>query len=356
MIESLKSKHPDIEVIYLGSGKIEKELAKKRGITFYELKVIGMPRKVSLQLIKFVFYLLVASIRALWIFRKQKVDAVFASGGYVSFPACLAAVVLRKPLFLHEQNATPGLVNRLFSRYATAFFQSLPFVDEGSHVRNTVYSGNPVRREITRWTREEGAAFLGLSPERKTIFVFGGSQGSRKINETLFDTLKLLDEEIEASGMQVIHAIGWRDFFEKKSEAESLKNELKNITYLFFEYLEEIGAAYAASDLVVSRAGATTVAELIAAAKPSILIPYPYATEGHQMKNAQVLASRGAAIIIRDEELNASVLKKAIINLMTDKHRIEEMSSKVRKMRKPAAADEIASYIISALDKSKTFK
>lgn len=353
MVESLRFKRPDIGITYLGSGKIEKELAKKQGVAFYELKIIGMPRKASFRLMKFVFYLFVASIRALRFIKKQKADAVFASGGYVSFPACLAAVILKKPLFLHEQNATLGLVNRLFFRYATTLFQSLPFVEESSCIKNRIYSGNPVRREINRWTREEGAAFFGLDPGRKTVFVFGGSQGSKKINETLLNTLKLLDSEIEVFGMQVIHAIGEKDFNERKREADLLRNELKNIKYFFFKYLDEIGAAYAASDLVICRAGATTIAELIAASKPSILIPYPYATEDHQTKNAQVLAERGAAIIIKDEELDASVLKKMTLALITNKYRISNMVSRIKKMSKPDASDEIASYIISALEKSK---
>lgn len=352
MIESLKSKRPEAEIIYIGSGKIEKDFAKKKGIAFYEVRVKGMPRKPSFQFLEFLCYLFISSLRALQIIRREKVDAVFATGGYVSFPSCFAAVLLRKPLFLHEQNATPGLVNRIFLKYAEVFFQSFPVSDRSSRFANQVHSGNPVRKEILKWTRTEGAAFLGLDPRKKTIFVFGGSQGSKKINETLLETLRLLDQEIEAAGIQVIHAFGKRDYQEKNHLAKSLKNELENIDYIFFDYLDEIGAAYAASDLVVCRAGATTIAELIATGKPSILIPYPYATENHQMKNAQVVAGYKAAIIIRDDELNAYTLKKAILDLVNDDSRLQDMSSRLKKMRKTDAASEIASHIISALEKS----
>lgn len=345
----MKAKHPQIEVIFIGSTSVEEELASRLGIPYYHLNMKGLPRKFSIGLFSFFLKTIAATIKAIVMLKKLKVGAVFASGGYVSFPAAAAAVLLRKKLFLHEQNATLGLVNRIFARWATILFESLPVHENQKRAARTVFTGNPLRGGVIGWKRGKGIEFFGLDPTRKTILIFGGSQGARKINETTFELVRLIDESEMSTNVQVLHVLGKRDYMESLSRAKNVKKLLKNIRYHFLEYIHEMGAAYAAADLVVSRAGATTLAEITANSKPSILIPYPYATDNHQRKNAEFLLNKGAALLISDEELDAQTLAKKIIQILSDGSLLTNMAKKAGEQGKPNADDEISSYIISEL-------
>lgn len=273
---------------------------------------------------------------------------MFITGGYVSFPAAAAARLLGIPLFIHEQNSNPGMVNSLFSRYSKKFFVSFP-VHGKPESEKVVFTGNPVRKSVIGKDVKKAAELFNLDPSRKTLLVFGGSQGAKSINEAVFQSLKILDSEQKTKRIQVIHSIGSMHFDKFKIEAEKISKTLNNIDYRYFENIGEMGYAYALSDLSVCRAGATTIAELAITTTPAILIPYPYATGDHQQKNAEYVESRDAAVTIKDEELSGNNLAGRVKEILFSPKKLNEMKENLKLLGKPDAKDKIASIIISEL-------
>jgi UDP-N-acetylglucosamine--N-acetylmuramyl-(pentapeptide) pyrophosphoryl-undecaprenol N-acetylglucosamine transferase len=305
----------------------------------------GLERKLSFSAVE-TFYLTVkGSFGALKILRDFKPDAVFATGGYVSFPLLLAATLLRVPFLLHEQNAVPGLTNKIFSPFATAIAISLPRSRKYfAKNKKVVYTGNPVRKEVMEATRRNAISRFELEEDIPTLLIFGGSQGSKKINQAFLEAYRHFADFRE---LQIIHLTGERDFEWVKREMEGLRDSGDKVRYLSFSYLRDMGLAYAAADLVVSRAGATTIAEVTARGLPAILVPYPYATANHQEKNARILEGEGAARVILDSDLNGQTLFSEVKYILFNQITLRKMSEKSRKLGKPQADEEILKLILS---------
>jgi UDP-N-acetylglucosamine--N-acetylmuramyl-(pentapeptide) pyrophosphoryl-undecaprenol N-acetylglucosamine transferase len=279
--------------------------------------------------------------------REMKADppAVAAAfGGYASVPGAAAALSLRVPLIIHEQNVIPGLANRLLAPAARALAVAFPqTLDERpGWGRKAVITGNPLLRRPQPGSREEALGLFELEKDRKTLAVVGGSQGAASLNRAVLEVLPMWRGR---SDLQLVHAVGRDKYREFMVQAE--QRDSGNFVYRPVEFIERMDLLYGVADLVVCRAGAATISELAAAACPAILVPYPYATAAHQDANAGVLAQEGAAVIIEDRHLDGRRLAREVDTLLADAAALQIMSDAARRVGKPDAAERIAELVLS---------
>lgn len=337
---------PQVEkLLYIGvNGHIEERLAKEKGLQFVGLSVAGLPRKLSLNLLKWPWQMLVAVLEARKILRIFRPTAILGTGGYASAAPLLAARMLGIPYAVHEPDAHAGLVNRLLAGHATVVSLGM---DAASKVLKSpqgrvVTNGNPVRQSLVQpLTREAACAVLGLNPSLKTVLIMGGSQGAQAINNAVAEALpELLNQE---SPVQIIHQVG-----DKNLDAYRLQlgEELvKHPRYFLRAYFEDLSTAYAASDLTVCRAGAMTIAELTVTGLPAVFVPYPFAAADHQRHNAEYLEDRGAAIVLSQKDLNSQSLQASIAKLLSDNEQLQNMRHAMRALGKPQAAADLAEQV-----------
>jgi len=276
----------------------------------------------------------------------ERADVVVGMGGYVSVPVGAAALRARRPLVLHEQNAVPGLANRALALGARAV--ALTFADASRRLprrARTVVTGNPVRDPILS-VREDRAvlahaarAELGLEEGRATVVIFGGSQGALRVDTAAVDAVRSLRDRAD---LQILLLSGRAH---QERIASSLR-ETGDVLVRLRGFLDRMELAYAIADLVVARAGATTCAELTACGLPSILVPYPFATGGHQEANARALERAGAAMVVMDEALSGASLARSIRDLLDDAARLERMGEAARAWSRPDAAATLARVVV----------
>jgi UDP-N-acetylglucosamine--N-acetylmuramyl-(pentapeptide) pyrophosphoryl-undecaprenol N-acetylglucosamine transferase len=269
----------------------------------------------------------------------ERPDAVIGFGGYVSIPVGFAAALRRIPLVLHEQNSVPGIANRVLSRFATTV--AVTYEESAgrfAHPERVVLTGNPVRRAVLDSSRVAGRRSLGLPVAAPVLLVFGGSRGARHLNTAL---IALRGRLLAIPELQIIHVAG-------KAEAIGASAALYRSggdcggRWRVLEYLDDMGSALAACDLVVARAGATSIAEITALGLPSILVPYPFATDDHQTKNAQTLVAHGAAEVIADADLDGKRFGDVVVGLLGDEGARATMAAASRALGRPDAAARVA--------------
>jgi UDP-N-acetylglucosamine--N-acetylmuramyl-(pentapeptide) pyrophosphoryl-undecaprenol N-acetylglucosamine transferase len=323
----------------------EASLVPAAGYPLQTVPAAPLPRKVSLAAARAPFVALGAVRRCRKLVRGAAV--VVGMGGYVSVPVVLAAKWAGIPIVLHEQNAVPGLANRLLSRMATAVAVTVPGSGRAFPRRTRLaVTGNPVRQEILRVAAErevlakEGVEELGLDVDRRTVLVFGGSQGALHIDRAAIGACYLLRAR---SDLQVVLITGEAHL---EGVRRAMPDERSGLIVRLFGYLARMDLAYACAELVVSRAGATTVAELTACALPAVLIPYPYATGRHQEANARALQRAGAAGMMPDDQLSAESLAERITNMIDDGERLRATAERSRAFGRPDAAERLADLVI----------
>ncbi len=314
--KKLKEMGKDV-VFVSGKRKIEEEIFKKEPYKVYRIDARGFIGKSVSAKIYSLFKMVTSFINAFKILRKERPDCVFSTGGYISLPVVMAAWMMKKPVFMHEQNLRPGVANLLLSRFASRVFISFKGGQSFFPKNKVVFSGNPVREEFYDVeTKRKNKTHLGL-------LILGGSQGARVINELALyiipELLKMLPE------LKVIHQTGPAFFEEvKKGYKEKLgKRELKRLEV--YPFIRNMAWAYSQVDFVISRAGATTIAELTVTRTPALLIPFPYATHNHQEKNAEYLSKRGCAILIRENELKFDKILEDLLFLFRNPDKLKEM-------------------------------
>ncbi|MCX7832280.1 MAG: UDP-N-acetylglucosamine--N-acetylmuramyl-(pentapeptide) pyrophosphoryl-undecaprenol N-acetylglucosamine transferase [Actinobacteria bacterium] len=356
IIKAIKKRRSDIQIFIAGVKDFEKEIAKELGASFIKLEIEGLPRSLSLKAIKSSLFALRESLKLLKKVRNEKIDATIITGGYVCFPAGLISVILNIPIYIHEQNAVFGLSNRVFVGKARKVFLSFE-IDEDIVKRQSqkfILSGNPVREEaLSSFTKAEASKLLDLDPSKPSILIFGGSQGAKTINEATIRLVQWMKKEGKIDEIQFILLTGKKNFESVSEMIKETLGEMKS-SYGIRVYPEwkEMGVLYSAADAVVSRAGASTVAEIMANGLPALLIPYPYATANHQMKNAESLEKKGAALVVSDEilkTLSEEEIYLMIKRLVTDsdmKKRAEELKEE---FQKALPQDIIADIILSDL-------
>ena len=336
---------PD-EVVFVGTPDgLEARIVPAAGVAFRPLPAAGFDRARPWTLVTSSLRIAASTARAWRWLGAERPDAVLGFGGYVSIPVGLAAALRRIPLVLHEQNSVPGIANRYLSRFASAV--AVTYEESAArfaHPDRVVLTGNPVRRAVLDADRVGGRAALGLPPDALVLLVFGGSRGARHLNTAL---VALRERLLTVPGLQVIHVAG-------KAEVESVRAALYKAggdaggRWRVLAYLEDMGSALAACDLVVARAGATSIAEITALGVPSVLVPYPYATDDHQTKNARALVDHGAAELVADPDLDGQRFGDVVVGLLGDKARRATMSAASRELGRPDAASRVADLARSA--------
>ena len=275
------------------------------------------------------------------VYRKNRPSVVLGMGGFTSTAPILAARLAGLPCFIHESNAVPGRANKLAAKFATrvllGFEDCRPFFSGSS----CVVTGTPVRKNLGRpLPREEALKHFNLDPSRTTLLVTGGSQGASGINQLLFKSAPLL----KAGNLQIIHLTGKND--DRLAAANYQRDQIPHYVAPFHHRMEE---AYSAADLVVSRAGASSLSELAMFGMPSILIPYPYATDDHQRANAEIFVRSGAAELINEREIQPEVFASVVSKLLSDSQRRAMMSSAARGLSPESAAANVADVMERAV-------
>lgn len=325
------------ELVWLGTrAGLETRVAASAGIAMEWISVGGVRGKGLLTLFKAPFILLRAVLQAGAVFRRNKPQVALGMGGYASGPGGLAARLLGCPLVLHEQNAVPGMTNRVLSYMAARVLEGFP----GSFAapRHAEYVGNPVRSDITRLVLPE-ARFAGRSGKAR-LLVIGGSQGAHVLNEIVPRTIAELEPKLRPD---VWHQTGARDA-EKVQQAYRQQGVTARVT----AFIDDMASAYDWADLVLCRAGALTVSELTAAGVGAVLVPFAAAVDDHQSRNAAFLAAAGAGVVIPESQLTTSEIEKLLARLLGDRKTLLEMAKCARRLAKTDAADKVAEACVQA--------
>jgi UDP-N-acetylglucosamine--N-acetylmuramyl-(pentapeptide) pyrophosphoryl-undecaprenol N-acetylglucosamine transferase len=305
------------------------------GYPFHPLAVAGLDRRNPLKAARAAALAARAVGRARRLVRDTGADVVLGGGGYVAGPVGLAAVTRRVPLVLTEADSHLGVANRLLARFARRVFLAFPIEGRSGDPYEVV--GRPIPGGTVGSDRAAARRRFGIGPDERCLLVFGGSLGARTLNEAA----------LEAFGREapfaVLHASGRRDHDDLRRRLDELGAPPH---YHLHPYIEPFADAYAAADLAAARAGGS-VFELTAAGLPSILVPYPHATADHQTGNARWLAEGGAAVVVRDAELDGERLRREAEALLGDTGRLERMAEAARKMARPDAADRIAEAVLA---------
>jgi len=321
------------ECLFIGTARgIENRLVPAAGFPL-QLVRVGALKNVSLTTrLKTAFDL----PRALWdasrMLNEFAPDVVIGVGGYASGPAMLSAVIKHIPTLAFEPNVVPGFANRMVAKFVSG--AAVHFEETAKYFRHGEVTGVPVRQ-----------AFFEISPKRggtPTLLVFGGSQGARAINEAMIRCLPVLKRE--APGIHIIHQTGDRDYNDALAAYQKLTAAAPaaGFTFEIFKFIEDMPAAFARADLVVCRSGASTVAEIAAAGKPAVFVPFPRAADDHQRVNAEALAKHGAAVVVEESKLEGVWLAETIATLLQDQRRLHQMSQAARNLSHPNAARDIA--------------
>lgn len=320
----------------------EARLAKEAGLRFYGVRARGFDRSRPLTLPLALIRLAASALRVWWRFGSDRPDVVVGFGGYVSLPVGVAALARKIPLVLHEQNSVPGMANRALSARAcgvgVTYRGSVDRMRSGARCELT---GNPVRDSVLNARREAGREALGLPQGATVLLVFGGSRGARHIN----DAVESVSERILADpDVVLVHAAG-RDEHERLRERVRTRGVAGEGRYRVVDYVEDMGAAIAAADLIVARAGATSIAEITAIGRAAILVPYPYATDDHQTLNARDVAQAGGALVVSDRDLDTPQFGDALLGLLDDVPGREKMAAASAELGVPDAAENLARLI-----------
>ncbi|MCD7033891.1 undecaprenyldiphospho-muramoylpentapeptide beta-N-acetylglucosaminyltransferase [Metabacillus sp. GX 13764] len=335
LINEIKKQNPEAEFLYIGTeAGLEKNIVTRSGIPFKSIEITGFRRKLSFENAKTVMRFLKGVKDSKRYLKDFKPDAVIGTGGYVCGPVVYAASKLGIPTAIHEQNSLPGLTNKFLSRYVNKV--AVCFEEAKAHFpsQKVVMTGNPRASEVAALAAGKGKAALGLSPGIKTVLIFGGSRGAKAINEAVLDMLPAF----KGKNYQVLYVTGEVHYEAVMAEVNKTGNPDNVHIKPFIHNMPEVLGSI---DLIVGRAGATSLAEITALGLPSILIPSPYVTANHQEVNARSLSDHGAAVLLLEKELNGNVLLKEIDGIMEEQGRLFEMSAASKKLGMPDAATRL---------------
>ncbi|MGC8737977.1 MAG: undecaprenyldiphospho-muramoylpentapeptide beta-N-acetylglucosaminyltransferase [Candidatus Hydrogenedens sp.] len=343
ILEELQRRDHLLLVQWVGKkGNLEEKICQQRGIPFRSVPIRGWSRKHIISQGITASLLALSIIRSFQILLRFQPQIVIGVGGYVSFPILWSAQMLNIPTVLHEQNSLLGMANRILAKKAQKVFLSFPLAEnlpeEVYPADKFVITGNPVRHAfLSPLSREQVCAKLGLNPEHKTILVVGGSQGAHTINLAVSDMLN----KVEPDEFQMLWITGHNDYDKYKNLTSQSKVPLK-----IYPFYEDMADLMSASDLLVARSGASTLAEITVLGKPSILIPFPFATDNHQEYNARSLENIGASEVLLDKDCSADTLLPRIRKIINDTALLANMSNSAKKLARPLASETIAEEII----------
>ena len=321
LLDDLKTS--ENEVFYVGNpNNLEYDIVKQKGYTFLPVNVHGMPRKIGFSLIKWVIQLDIAVIKCCYYILKYKPDAIFGTGGYVSAPALIAGKLLNIPIMMHDCDAQPGLVTRHLAPSASCVSVAFESACDILKNKNCHVNGNPIRSEFKTLSKEDARSALGLE-NKLTLCIMGGSQGARSINDASVNILEKLSKELD---LQIIFQTGKKNFdtvIEQLLKIYPDYEQDKNL--LVRPYFDNMVSVLKASDIAVSRSGSLSISEICASAIAPIFVPYPYAAQDHQRKNAKFMVEKGAGLYIDDNDINSKILYEKIEELAKDSAKLKEI-------------------------------
>lgn len=334
------------EVTYVGTPDgLEARLVPEAGIEFLTLSASGFDRARPWTAVTAALGVAASALKAWSWFGSNRPDVVIGFGGYVSAPVAVAAILRGIPLVLHEQNSVPGLANRVLSRWATSVAVTYP--ESASHLAHpdrAVVTGNPVREAVLAADPAAGRAMLGVAPDALLLLVFGGSRGARHLNQV---TVALAQRLLEVDRLHVVLVAGHAESASAR-ELLGMQDGVEPERFQVLDYVDDMGSAIAAADLVVARAGATSIAELTVLGVPCVLVPYPYATDDHQTGNAVTMVEHGAAVLFADSELDDERFGNELLSLLSDPARRDTMSAASRALGTPDASSRVVAVACHA--------
>ena len=339
---AVRQLRPDAKILFVGAlGRMEMQRVPAAGYEIKGLPICGFDRKHLLNNVKVLFKIWKSQRMAKKIIREFRPQVAVGVGGYASGPTLNKAAAMGIPCLIQEQNSYAGVTNKLLAKKAAKICVAYDGMERFFPADKILKTGNPVRQALldTTISREDAIASFGLDPTKKTILLVGGSLGARTINESVLQHLDL----VASSGVQFIWQTGkhyYADIQEKLSPLTSNLSPLK-----VMDFITDMGAAYRAADLVISRAGASSISEFCLIGKPVILVPSPNVAEDHQTKNALALSTRDAAIYVKDSEAPATLLQLAV-DTVRDDERLQTLSENVLKLALPDSAEIIAKDVI----------
>ena len=328
------------------TAKLEGRLVPEAGFELVPVVVSGFDRSRPWTLASSLYRMRRAQSQISALFAAEGApDVAVGFGAYVEMALLNCCHRLHVPYVLHEQNSVPGLANKALAPYAKTVCISVPaarevFEREGRRSPNVVLTGNPVRRSVVNANREEGRAAFGVEPGETMLLVFGGSLGAAHINQGV---CRLKRELLSRGGLVVVHSTGADGFDQTVSDLALTPEE--QLRWRVMPYISNMGQALAAADLVLSRAGASSIAEIAALAVPSLLVPYPFATADHQTTNARYLVDAGAAVLVSDDKIDEPVFSDELLSLVDEPARRERMRAAARGLAQQSAAAALADQV-----------
>ena len=338
----LRRRQPEAEILFVGAnGRMEMTRVPEAGYDIVGLNISGLQRRLTPQNLLFPVRVFQSVRKAGKIIEKFRPEAVVGVGGYASAPILLAATSRGIPALIQEQNSYAGLVNKLLGRRVNRICVAYDGMEKFFPQNKLVLTGNPVRTEIATGDRAEALAFFGLSPTKKTLLVVGGSLGARTLNEATAAALPRL----QAAGVQLLWQTG--KLYYPTAQEQAVSFAANGIHAL--EFVQRMDLAYAAADVVISRAGALSVSELCLTGKPSLLVPSPNVAEDHQTKNALALVCRQAALLVTDAEAPTRLYDEAL-SLLADESRQRQLSANARSLARPDATAAIVNELFTIMN------
>ncbi|MDU1892065.1 MAG: undecaprenyldiphospho-muramoylpentapeptide beta-N-acetylglucosaminyltransferase [Dysgonomonas sp.] len=341
---TIKERYPDAKILFVGAnGRMEMQRVPTAGYEIIGLDISGLNRKNPFKNISVILKFRRSLRKAKQILKDFKPDVVIGVGGYASGPVLYQANALKIPTLIQEQNSYAGITNKFLAKKASVICGAYEGLERFFPAERIVLTGNPCREELlsTTITKEEAYKEFNLDPTKKTILIIGGSLGSRTLNLSILNKIDLLKK----SDVQIIWQCGKLYLFEMNMDL-SAKGSPQNIH--IFEFINRIDLAYKAADLVISRAGASSISELSLLGKPVILVPSPNVSEDHQTKNAMSLVDRDAAILIKDVDAINNLIPKAL-EIINDEQALKTLSENILKLAQPNSASRIVDEAIKLI-------
>lgn len=336
--QALRLRQPECEVLFIGTRrKIDTTSLERYGFASCAIRSYGFKGKNIVELLKALAVLPVSVAQAALAIRRFRPDVVLGVGGYVTGPVMLAAKALGVPTIIHEQNSVPGLANRKLGRLVDCICVSLPGSEHYFPASKTVFTGNPVRQNILELAHRQKEA-----GDRMTLLVLGGSQGAHALNRLVTEAFCDSGRE-RLKNLTVIHQTGQKD-----AEWVEERYRQTGVNARVAPFFTDMAEVYAAADLLVSRAGATTLTELAVLGKPAVLVPYPYAADDHQQKNAAYYVAGGGAIQFAERDLSGILLAGILGDLIEDRSQITAMGERMHRLGIADAAEKIVDVCIRA--------
>ncbi len=342
--QEFERQRPGTEILFVGTRrKMDTESLATYGFGSESIMSYGLKGKSIPQLIRAIATLPLSYVQAVRVIRRFNPDMIFGVGGYVTGPVVAAGKSCGIPTVVHEQNSIPGLANRKLGKIVDKVCLSLPGSESYFPAEKVVHTGNPVRKNIRDLL---GKKRTGKQSDKLTLLVLGGSQGAQMLNTLVTEAFLLQDPNL-SSKFNLIHQTGIKDA--AKVDERYKKNGIRATVKPFFEKMDEV---YAKADLLVSRAGATTLSEVAVLGKPAILVPYPYAADNHQTKNGEYYVQGGGALLYQEKDLSGTALAHCIDEFASDPERLGVMGTAMRKLSFPDAAKRIVACCLETIETS----